>query len=250
MSRTAGMMMALILASLCSAQMPSFEAASVRKTRSETAGRSLTPHPGARLSASNATVKMLILYAYQVMPHQISGGPDWLSSEGFDIEAKAADPTATQAQFRQMIRRLLAERFQLKVHTAAEERLVYLLVPSKSGTKLTEATSGESGASLRMEGPGRLTAIKATMPMFASTLTKPLQRQVIDETGLQGAYNFRLQFAPEKRPGKAGADDAATASDAPSIFTALDEQLGLNLKTARRPVEILVIDSAARPGPN
>jgi uncharacterized protein (TIGR03435 family) len=241
---------ALLSTPLCNAQLPSFDAASIKSSRAETAGRSLTRNPGARLTTSNATLKMLILFAWQVMPDQLSGGPSWLDSEGFDIAARGANPDATQAQFRQMVQALLADRFQLKVHTQTEERPVYLLTTAKNGTKLTEANEDGSEVSMRIEGPGRMAAVKATMPMFASSLSKPLGGRVIDETGLKGAYSFRLQFTPEKNTAKAGADDPFLATDAPSIFTALEEQLGLSLKSARRPVEILVIDHAERPAPN
>src|SRR5437667_12680638 len=92
-----------------------FDVVSVKPARADAGGRSLTEHPGARLTTSNATLKMLILLGYQVMPFQLMGGPDWLTSAGFDIEAKASDPKASPAQFRQMIRTMLADRFQLKV---------------------------------------------------------------------------------------------------------------------------------------
>jgi uncharacterized protein (TIGR03435 family) len=248
-SETAGIV-ALLSMSLCFAQGPSFDVASIKSSEPETAGRSLTRNPGARLTTSNATLKMLILFAWQVMPDQISGGPSWFDSDGFDIEARGADPNATQAQFRQMVQALLADRFQLRVHTQMEERPVYLLTPAKNGAKIREANDDTSEVSMRIEGPGRMTAVKATMPMFASALSKPLGGRVIDETGLKGAYSFRFQFTPEKNPAKAGADDRFLASDAPSIFTALEDQLGLSLKAGRRPVEILVIDHAAKPAPN
>jgi uncharacterized protein (TIGR03435 family) len=200
---------ALFFAAICSAQAPAFEVASVKPARPGITERSLTHNPGARLTASNATVKMLIMLAYQVMPGQISGGPNWLESDGFDIDAKGADPKATQAQFRQMIQSLLADRFHLKVHRATKELSVYALVPAKNGTKLVDAKDDGPEVSMRIEGPGQMTAVKATMSMFASTLSRPLQRKVIDETGLKGAYSFTLRFVPEQSPSSPGGDSAS-----------------------------------------
>ena len=94
---------ALFFVPICGAQEQVFEVASVKPAQPDVTARSLTHNPGARLTTSNATVKMLVMLAYQVMPDQISGGPNWLESDGFDIDAKGADPKATQAQFRQMI---------------------------------------------------------------------------------------------------------------------------------------------------
>ena len=241
---------ALFFAAACGAQAPAFEVASVKPARPDATARSLTQNPGARLTTSNATVKMLIMLAYQVMPDQILGGPKWLESDGFDIDAKGADPGVTQAQFRHMIQSLLADRFQLKVHRSTKELPVYALVLAKNGPKLAEAKDDDPEVSMRIEGPGQMTGVKATMSMFASALSRPLQRQVIDETGLKGAYNFKLQFVPDRNPSKPGEDGVIPTGDGPSIFTALQEQLGLNLKTSKGPVEVLVIDHAEKPTPN
>jgi len=217
------------------AQAPVFDAASIKPTRSENGARSLTHNPGGRLNASNATLKMLILLAYQVMPYQLSGGPGWLDSDGFDIDAKSA-PGATPAQFRQMVQALLADRFQLRVHQETKELPIYLLVVGKHGSKLAHSQD-TAEASMGIQGAGRMTGVNATMPMFAGALTKALRQKVADGTGLTGAYSFQLEYAPQ--------DDGS-----PSIFTALEEQLGLGLKPSRGPVEILVIDRAARPSAN
>jgi uncharacterized protein (TIGR03435 family) len=227
-----------------------FEVASVKPAQSGDTERSLTHNPGARLTTSNATVRMLIMLAYQVMPDQISGGPNWVESDGFDIDARGKGPKATPAQFRQMIQSLLADRFQLKVHRVTKELPIYALVLAKNGTKLVEAKDQDSEVSMRTDAPGHMTGVKATMPMFASALSRPLQRRVIDETGLRGAYTFKLQFVPDQKPPKPGEDASSPGSDGPSIFAALQEQLGLNLKVTKGPVEILVIDHAEKPTAN
>lgn len=247
MIRTIGSL--LIAGVICGAQAAEFEVASVKPARSEAAGRSFTQSPGGRLTTSNATVKMLIAFAYQVMPHQIQGGPPWLESDGFDIEAKAADSKVTQLQFRQMIQRLLAERFQLATHRVTKELPVYALVQARKGVKLVQARDDSPEVSMKIVGAGQMTGVKATMPMLATVLSRPLQRKVIDETGLTGSYTFRLQFVPEQKPPEPGAE-AAPASDGPSIFTALQEQLGLTLRPSKGPVEVVVVDHAEKPAEN
>ena len=226
----------LLLASCAALAQGAFEVASVKPSPPGAAERSLTRQPGAKLSASNATVKMLIFLAYQLMPFQVTGGPDWVGSEGFDIQAKAENPKATPEQFREMLQRLLVERFHLQYHLATKELPIYTLVVAKSGSKLVEAKAEGLDVGMRNEGRGRLVGVKATMPMLAGSLTRVLQRKVVDETGLKGGYSFTLQFAPDEN-----------ATDMPSIFTALEEQLGLALKGGRGPVEVFVIDGAERP---
>jgi uncharacterized protein (TIGR03435 family) len=251
MRRIAALASTLLFSGVCLSQTPAFEAVSIKPARPGTAGRSLSENPGPRLTTSNATLKMLVMFAYRVMPDQVSGGPGWVESDGFDIDAKASDAKVTPAQLRGMVQAFLADRFQLQVHRTTKELPIYELVQAKGGTRLTEShdESGEIG--VRIEGPGRISGVKGTMVMLANTLSRPLQRRVVDQTGLTGAYSFKLLFAPEQKQRRPTADDdTAAPSDGPSIFTALQEQLGLSLKAARGPVETIVIDRAARPDAN
>ena len=140
------------LAQSTSNSQKAFDVASIKPAPSGATERSLTHKPGARLTTANATVKQLIFQiflAYQVMPFQVSGGPSWVESDGFDIEAKAADPKATQEQFRRMIQTLLADRFQLKFHRTTRELPVYALVQAKNGTKLVEARDDNPEVTMR-----------------------------------------------------------------------------------------------------
>jgi uncharacterized protein (TIGR03435 family) len=120
---------------------------------------------------------------------------------------------------------------------------VYLLTQAKNGVKLMEAKDSSADVGMRIEAPGRMIGVKATMTMLANALTKALKRQVVDETGLSGAYSFRLAYTPDPKPGM-------EPGDGPSVFTALEEQLGLRLKAGRGPVAVLVIDSAQKPAAN
>jgi uncharacterized protein (TIGR03435 family) len=219
-----------------------FEVASVKPSPSDATDRSLGTRPGGRLSTENATAKQLIYFAYDVMPFQVSGGPDWVGSVGFDIEAKPADPNASKEQIRQMVQKLLAERFRLKFHMEAKEMPIYALAVGRRGSKLVEDHSENTHANM-MNGRGEMTGVKATMPMLASSLSRVLQRQVVDETGLKGTYTFKLQFLPDQSTPRPDEDGA-------SIFTALQEQLGLSLRAGRGPVKVLVIDSAEKPSGN
>ncbi len=219
-----------------------FEVASVKPSAPGATDRSLHPTPGGRLSTENATLKQLIYFAYDVMPFQLAGGPDWTESDGFDIEAKPGGAGATLEQVQQMAQKLLEERFQLKTHKGIKELPIYTLVVAKRGSKLVEDRSENTDADV-MNRRGQLTGVKATMPMLASSLSRVLQRQVVDETGLKGGYSFKLQFLPEQSAPRSDEDRA-------SIFTALQEQLGLNLKAGKGPVEVLVIDRAEKPSGN
>jgi uncharacterized protein (TIGR03435 family) len=243
MTTRAGILFVSVFLSVCAAQAPVFDVVSIKPASSGDTERSLTQNPGARLTTSNATLKMLIMLAYKVMPDQISGGPPWLQSDGFDIEAKAANPHAGNAQFQQMVQNLMADRFQLKFHRETRELPVYLLTQAKNGVKLAEAKEPSADVGMRIEAPGRMIGVKATMTTLANALTKALKRQVVDETGLSGAYSFRLAYTPDPKPGM-------EPGDGPSVFTALEEQLGLRLKAGKGPVEVLVIDSAQKPAAN
>ncbi|HEV1287837.1 MAG TPA: TIGR03435 family protein [Bryobacteraceae bacterium] len=223
-----------------------FEVASIKPAPPDGTERGVTQKPGGRLSTSNATVRQLVYLAYQVMPVQVSGGPDWVGSAGFDIEAKPAGSSPDRKQFRQMIQTLLADRFQLKFHMETKQLPIYELVVVKRGAKLTEDKSESLEVGMR-NLRGELQGDKATMPMLAGSLTRVLQRQVVDQTGLKGAYSFRLRFLPDQVRRD---DREAPDSDGASIFTALQEQLGLSLKASRGPVEVLVIDSAEKPSAN
>jgi uncharacterized protein (TIGR03435 family) len=229
------------------ASTPGFEVASVKSAPPGATERSVSNKPGPRLVTSNATVRQLIYLAYQVMPFQVFGGPDWVDSSGFDIDAKAADPRTTQAEFREMMQGLLADRFHLHLHRETRSLPVYALVVSKGGSKLAPAGSDDPDVGVRVEGPGKMTGVRATMTMFATALSRPLRSQVIDRTGLQGSYSFTLRFAPDQV--SAQSNDVALA-DGPSIFAAIQEQLGLRLETAKGPVEVLVIDAIQKPSEN
>ena len=247
------------------AQQPgrtAFEVASVKPGDPNERRVSLFIQPGGKLSTTNASLQMLIGFAYDVRDHQISGGPTWLDAAKFNIEAKAPSDARIPpgpdgaAELRLMLQSLLAERFKLVVHRETREQQVYNLAVDKAGLKMKEATNVGPGQpqGLRMTGRGDVTGTAAPVPLLINFLSQQLGRSVVDKTGLTGKYDFMLKWAPD--PGTAAGpragDDAAPPVDAsgPSIFTAVQDELGLKLQSAKGPVEILVIDGPEKPDAN
>jgi uncharacterized protein (TIGR03435 family) len=219
-------------------------------------------------SAWFITPQQIISIAYGVESLQLSGGPSWLPSERFDIEAKMDAATTealaklSQAQRvlaqQQMLQALLADRFQLTVHRETKEGTIYTLVIGKGGPKLQEAKPGDPGAgNTTSKSSGDLTAQAVSIARLAKILMQMLGRPVLDKTELKGVYDFKLQFTPDDRlqpPNGAAANARLPVppadSNAPSLFEALQEQLGLKLESGKGPVEVIVVDHVERPSAN
>ncbi len=262
-------------------ERPKFEAASIKATE-DPGFRTVRPLPG-RLTA-NAPVRMLLQNAYSVQAYQIVGGPAWLDSERYAIEAKAAG-SVDRAQIFLMLQSLLEERFQLKVHRETREMPVFALVASKRGIKLSAPNEGScvdpdptatpAWAGGRMPPPGtsppmkprcgtigfglqpagaQMRGGKIAMPEFVRSLAMAMGRPVIDRTGRTGLFDVQLDFTPDEStplmppppPGASGSSDTA----GPTIFNALEEQLGLRLESSKAPVDVIVIDHVERPSAN
>jgi uncharacterized protein (TIGR03435 family) len=243
---------------------PEFAVGSIRPSNSE--GRPEVGNFNGRGYGKNATLKMMMATAYQVPAFQISGGPKWVDSDRFDIEARAEDPKTDYIQLRLMMQSLLEDRFRLKLHRETRQSAVYLLVTTKGGPKMTpstdQATPDATGPSSSpadspprggaLMGRGMLMTNAATMSVLAKLLTSELGRPVLDQTNLKSRFDIRLRWTPDAQaaPGPDGTDSDATGTDLPGLFTALREQLGIEVKSGRGPVEFLVIDSAEKPSPN
>jgi uncharacterized protein (TIGR03435 family) len=231
-----------VLASSADAQSPAFEVASVRPRNSADAGEgrsSIDSAPGS-LTVRNAGLSSCIKWAYHVMDYQISG-PAWLQIDKYDITARAAGPAPLE-QLRQMLQTLLVERFRLQFHRESKEMPVYALVAAKSGPKLHKADpDGNTG----MKGDnGSFVFHGTSMPQFAEDLStlSQVDRPVLDRTGIPGIFDFDLKFGENNDDLKR----ALIAGDGPSIFTLIQEQLGLKLEARKGPVEMLVIDRVER----
>jgi uncharacterized protein (TIGR03435 family) len=225
----------------------------------------------------NVTLKILIAFAYHLQQFQISGGPRWIDSEHFDVEGKAENPKADPEQLRLMLRSLFEDRFKLKVHRETKEGPVYALVLAKGGAKIKLSRdqspenvdgpappgAGPNHGAIRI-GAGNLVGNAVTLSWFATMLSQRLDRLIVDKTNLTGRYDIRLQWTPNagEYPYDLGGNRLPTSiidmsgtavtldPSGPSIFSAMQEQLGLKLESAKAPVELLVIDHVEKPSEN
>jgi uncharacterized protein (TIGR03435 family) len=248
-------LLALIAAaSLAGAQQPArkvqFEEASVKPGDPNARGSHTNTSPG-RFSAVNTTLKRLIGQAYNVEPYQIEGGPKWIELDKFTVVAKLEDEDAKSPSGEERgrildaaLQDLLETRFHLQSHRESKTMPCFALVVAKGGPKLlaVEPKDGSSWNSSR----GLLTAKRISMEGLAAFLAGVTERPVKDRTGLNLVYELKLEWTPEN----AGGEPKPEPSTAPSIFTALQEQLGLKLETIKAPVEMLVVDRAEKPAEN
>jgi uncharacterized protein (TIGR03435 family) len=235
----------VLCASIALAQQ--FEVASVKPSGAGqlTGSSGITTGHG-RLTANNVTLKRCIMGAWGVGPNQISGGPEWLDSDRFEIVASAGQPVEDEDVLNAMLRNLLAERFKLALHRETRTAQALVLEVAKNGPKLEKTEAGEASTN---SGRGRIDARKHTMDRFADVLSWQMDLPVINQTGLEGVFNLKLEWTPESlKPAASRADRAA--AEEPSIFTAIQQQLGLRLRSQKAPVEMLVIDHAERPSEN
>jgi uncharacterized protein (TIGR03435 family) len=235
-----------------------FEVSTVKPNASNDNRVMLQNQLGGRFAATGVALKLLMTEAYEVRDFQITGGPGWVNTDRWDIVAKTEGVTdrLPLEKLRPMLKVLIEDRFQLKVHRETKEMPVYALTVAKGGSKL-QANSGEPGPMLRM-GRGELIGKKVAMPMILQVLSQQLRRPVLDKTDLKGEYDFTLTWTPEPGagagPGPPGGPgpDAAPPVDlsGPSIFTAIQEQLGLRLESIKGPADVVVIDSVEKPTDN
>jgi uncharacterized protein (TIGR03435 family) len=198
---------------------------------------------------TGASLKFIIMSAYDLHDFQIEGAPAWIDSARFDILAKmdtpSEQPSSTPAEkeaerklLESRLQSVLADRFQLRVHKGAKEMPAYGLVVAKGGPKLNPSTKNTGFSS----GPGQLVFSSTSMDNFASMLSTMENRIVLDQTKLTGDYTFTLKWAPD--------DTTNPNADLPGLFTAIQEQLGLKLIPAKAPVETLIIDHVEMPSQN
>jgi len=206
---------------------------------------------GQRLNGAQ-TVRGLIMWAYNLKNYQLSGPaqPSPVGDTFYDIVAKAeGDAAPTKAEFRQMLQLLLADRFKVKVHREQREMPVYALVLGKNGPKFKEsAPDTEPTGNIHVNGRNyEVTLTKATMDLVVDAVANSFpDRPVIDKTGLMGAYDVKMTYTPDVRSNRTTDPDPNDIS----IFTAVQEQLGLKLEPQKAMVEILVVDHVEKPSGN
>jgi uncharacterized protein (TIGR03435 family) len=270
----AAVLVAVIAGAPVAAQQPAFEVASIKRSVSGGPQR-FKMFPG--VTVENSTLKDLIKFAYAVDDFRISGGPGWINSDRYDIEAKVEGKPTTfdLALQRRRLQTLLQDRFNLALHRETKELPIYELKVAKGGFKLHPLKDGDCIAGdptkplaplapgkTRMDycgyggfGRGLYENSTANMGGVAGALSTLLGRKVVDKTGITVVFRVRLTFVPDDStipmPGPDGPGGPAPTADAgPNIFTAVQEQLGLKLESAKGPVDVLVIDHVERPSEN
>jgi uncharacterized protein (TIGR03435 family) len=243
----------LLLATLTLAQTPhaaknpEFEVASVRPAVQD--GDHDSDTDNGRFVTHNLTLKRLIAIAYDVDMKEVFGGPDWVDSDSYDINAKIPEEFARRApgDVSLMIQSLLADRFHLAVHRETRQLAGYALLQAKQGSKLSRARPSDGGSNLHSNNT-HVTARYETMDQFARYLSRnrDIGRLVANKTGLSEPFDFELDWAPAQLDSKPD----AISDDRPTIFTALQQQLGLRLEAAKVSVEAVVIDRAEKPDAN
>jgi len=220
---------------LCAQDKPAFEAASIHASPPGDGRFSFHLTDGGRLTVESMTVWNLLREAYGWRDNQIVGGPAWIKSEAFNIEAAPGAPVGRDRAL-QMLRTLIEDRFHVRWHPDTREMSAYALKVDAGGSKLGTAHEGQ--ARMRM---GDLSAPSLTLESLCQILEFDVGRPVVDQTGLTGPYAIELRYAR---------DTALTDTSLPSVFTAVREQLGLRLESEKLPVKVFVIDDAQRPSDN
>jgi uncharacterized protein (TIGR03435 family) len=260
-----GLAIALTIAPLAQAQTPAakkpqlkFEVATVKPSPSGSRGGGIRPAPGGeRYIASNITLKALITVAYRIRPDQVIGGPGWIDTDIYDMNAKAERPSSLE-ELHLMLQDLLADRFQLRFHREPKEMPIYALTVDKDGPRLTPHQAQSAGdpwldMTFSPFPHTTLHAKFAPMDYFAWRLSTMLDRPVIDQTNLKGGYDFDLSYTADLPPGlQPGAllNGEQIDTSGPTIFEAIRKQLGLKLEREKGPADTLVIEHAEKPVEN
>jgi uncharacterized protein (TIGR03435 family) len=276
----------LLVAATCAstlAQSPKFEVASVKPNTSGTGFINISVQPGGRFTAINVPLRLLILNAHRVQEYQLVGVPDWATNERFDISAKAEGeirpptPGGPPSPVQFMLQALLEERFKLAVHRETRDMPIYALTlaraDGKLGQQMKPSTTDCAAFAAARRGqpppgppppgerptcgtrmmPGNISGGSMGLPQLATNLSMLTRRVVVDRTGLTGGFDIDLAFTPDQMPGPpppGAPPPPAIDPNGPSIFTAVQEQLGLKLEATRGPVEVLVVDHVERPTPD
>ena len=233
---------------------PQFEVATVKPSRPGSPGKQIRVGPNGVLTTVNFSAGDLILFAYKLHPRQLAGKSALLEDK-YDITGKPDHPgMGNDRQIRAMAQGLLKDRFQFAFHIEKKELSVYAVTLAKGGPKLSR-TAEPSGAPLPSFGigPGTLSIRNGTIADFISlVLNAILDKPVVDQTGLTDRFDFTMKYTPDASQGIAGPPErAADPADAPpDLFTAMQQQLGLKLESAKAPIDVLVIDRLEKPSEN
>jgi uncharacterized protein (TIGR03435 family) len=222
---------------------PAFDVASVRANNSGDRRSGTHNLPGGRVTVTNLSLRNMIRTAYGANDLEVVGGPDWLDRDRWDVLAAAAPGSPADAPWQEMLKTLLMERFKLRAHLESRERPIYRMVAARADKRLgpdIRATAcradaldcGHMSANTNGIRSGTITGAARTLAEVGTGLSRYAERRVFDVTGLEGRYDFELRWSEEV-----------------SIFTALQEQLGLKLEAASGPVDVLFVDAVEKPAP-
>jgi uncharacterized protein (TIGR03435 family) len=234
-----------------------FEVATIKPTDSSANGRYIKMEGNNRFVEKYYTLQLLIAAAYDLNPRTISGGPAWINSEHYDIQAVTpGDQRPDHDEQMSMLRSLLTERFKLAFHREPKEFSIYALEVAKGGPKLkTTAASADDPVVVgpavvypeRVVLPGRNASMGDMVSIFQRAI---LDRPVVDKTEIKGKYDFDLDWAPDETQFGGALTPAPSETPSAPLFRAIEEQMGLKLEAMRGPVSAMVIDSAERPSAN
>ena len=251
---------ALVSTAICAPQTPEvplkFEVASVKPSDPSVGGTNVR-YPGDTFTGTGITARNCIALAYNLQPYLLEGGPRWIADQRYDVTARLPAGTVKGPQdpervprIRAALQALLADRFQLAVHRETKVVPGYALMVAKGGFRLKEAADDGKGVDIS-SNRGKLVAERISMGTLARNLSGNLGSPVVDKTDIPGIYNLTLTWTPDEiqSPRKPGAETAEPGAG-PSIFSALQEQLGLRLERQKAAVEMLVIDRIEKPAAN
>ncbi|MDP9050464.1 MAG: TIGR03435 family protein [Acidobacteriota bacterium] len=251
-----------------------FDVASIKLNKALSGHLTISSPPdGDGITITKMSLQTMLMYAYSLQSKDyLQGAPDWAKSDQYDLQAKVADSDVAayhnlnDAQRKLMLQALLTESFKMQIHSETKEIESYALVVGKGGPRIKEVKPGDAnpdapkkpdgtpvlGPVLFSASPDQIIGQEVPLSMLARAITAPAGRPVVDKTALTGIYDFTLKWAAERRSAAPSAEGTADASDTsgPSIFTAVEEQLGLKLEPQKETVPILRIDHAERPSPN
>ena len=237
---------------------PSFEVATIKPSKTDQPGRFFR-FRGRHFTTTNTSLNDLISYSYKIHNDQIIGAPGWAGTEKYDIDAEPdGEGMPNDQQWKDMMQKLLAERFALTSHHDKKELPVYVLSVARSGPKLDKSDAGPNGRfgwSFQGRIGGDMTFSDASMTDFATLMQRNvLDRPVVDQTGLAGRYDFNLNWTPDDSQfqgmGAKPSPPTDSGNTPPNLYTAIQEQIGLKLDATRALAEVLVIDHVEKPSEN
>ena len=205
---------------------------------------------GRQFYATNVSLSYIISFAYELHPGQITGGPGWLDTERFDVVATPNVVSPTIEQLRTMLQKLLADRFRLTFHDARKELGIYAVTGGSRPHKLSSSVGRPEDLPRISFNYGSISATNATIKDLARTLqSNVLDRPVVDNTGIAGRFDFTLTWSPDEfqYDGRGANNPAGTG---PTIFTAFQEQLGLQLKSTKAQIDVMIVDRVEKPTEN